>query len=195
MSLPWCRLDTNIAGNDKVLALLDPSTGPKRWQAFALYVCGMGWSVGHSTDGLVPKVALKQLHGDVRTARLLVIDRGFGSLWTEVPMGWHIVNFAERQQLDVITAGKNHAARVASEKANCVRWHKQPCWQGDHCPIISGSGSDSDRISGPDSDSDLLRTVRTVRTNGEGQDVALSGSFAERATRATRKTQRERTTP
>lgn len=182
MSLPWFRMDSHIGSHDKVLSLLsDPS--PKRWQAFTSYVCAIGWAADHGTDGRVMPAALPFVHGTLPTARLLVIHR----LWCEAQTGWEIVNFAERQQLDVVTAGKKAAARTASEKANCMRWHKQPCWTGTECPIISGSDSDAD------SGSDPLRPIRSdsyvrtyVRTDGEGQDVALSGSFAERATREAR---------
>lgn len=174
MSLPWFRMDSNVASHDKILALLsDPS--PKRWQAFASWVCASGWSVGHATDGRIPTVALPFVHGTPATARLLVKYR----LWDEAATGWQIVNFAERQQLDVVTAGKNAARRAASEKANCTRHHPPGCWQGDHCPIISGSDSDSEVRTG-----DPIRTptnVRTVRTDGDGGDGDLSGSGAERA--------------
>ena len=186
MSLPWFRLDTNIVSHNQILALLsDPS--PKRWQAAFSYPCAIGWSVDHGTDGHVPPIALPFVHGSTVTARLLVTYR----LWREAQTGWEIVNFAERQQLDIVTAGKQEAARVASEKANCTRWHRQPCWTGTYCPIISGTDDngppDRSPNRSPKPDPDRTPTNSTyIRTDGEGQDVGLSGSFAERA-RAPRK--------
>lgn len=132
MSLPWVRLDSHIASHDKVLALLS-DTHPKRWQAAFSYVCAIGWSGDQGTDGRIPIAALPFIHGTKQTARLLVIDRGFGQLWREHIGGWEIVNFAERQELSAITAGKREAARVASEKANCVRWHGTKCWGAGGC--------------------------------------------------------------
>ena len=92
MALPWFRADSHIGSHDKVLALLaDPS--PKRWQAFASYICALGWAVDHGTDGAVPKIALPFVHGTPATARLLVTYR----MWSETLTGWKMVNFAERQ--------------------------------------------------------------------------------------------------
>lgn len=124
MALPWVRLDANISSHDKVLRLLsDPSA--KRWQAFTSYVCALGWSGGHGTDGHVPKAALPIIHGNAATARLLVT---YG-LWAETGVsGWQIVNYATRQELEVITEGKRAAKQLAAEKGNCVRWHGPLCW-------------------------------------------------------------------
>lgn len=180
MSLPWVRIDSHIATHPKILALLsDPSS--KRWQAAFSYVSAIGWSVDHGEDGRVPAIALPFVHGTAATARLLVTYR----LWSEASNGWEIVNFAERQQLDVITAGKQAARRVASEKANCTRHHGPGCWTGTHCPILS---SDSES----DSELPFGSHVRTdVRTDGDVQDVALSGSLPERV-RAPRRDSRRR---
>lgn len=124
MSLPWVRLDSHIASHDKILNLLsDPSA--KKWQAAFSYVCALGWAGNQGTDGLVPKNALPFVHANVSTARLLVI---YG-LWDEHLNGWQIRNFAERQQTVAITEAKNEARRIASEKANCKRWHGDLCWK------------------------------------------------------------------
>lgn len=132
MSLPWFRMDSHIGSHDKTLSLVsDPS--PKRWQAFTSYVCAIGWAVDHGTDGRILPVALPFVHGNTTTARLLVKHR----LWKETSNGWEIVNFAERQQLDVVTAGKQEARRVAAVKANCVRHHGKDCWQGGRCSVVS----------------------------------------------------------
>ena len=130
MSLPWVRLDSHIASHDKILNLLsDPS--PRRWQAAFSYVSAIGWAGDQETDGAIPRVALAFVHGTPTTARLLVVYR----LWEESLNGWQIVNFAERQQLSSIGEGKREAARIAGQKANCVRWHGPKCWGGDGCSV------------------------------------------------------------
>lgn len=128
MSLPWVRLDSNIASHDKILNLLsDPS--PKKWQASASYMFALGWSGDHGTDGRIPAAALPFIHGTAQTARLLV---KYG-LWEERPAAWEIRNFATRQELSVVTAGKQEMRRVAAEKANCTRWHDPGCWAKGRC--------------------------------------------------------------
>lgn len=129
MALPWVRLDSHIASHDKILNLVsDPS--PKRWQAAFSYVCALGWAGNQGTDGHVPINALPFVHGTTVTARLLV---KYG-LWDEHLTGWTIRNFAHRQQTTAVTEAKNDARRVASEKANCKRWHGDLCWkQGKGC--------------------------------------------------------------
>jgi len=124
MALPWVRLDSHIASHDKILGLTtDPS--PKRWQAAFSYVCAIGWSGDQGTDGRIPTAALPFVHGNTATARLLVKHQ----LWDEGIGCWTIRNFATRQELAVVTAGKREMKRVAAEKGNCVRWHGPNCWK------------------------------------------------------------------
>ena len=124
MALPWVRLDSHIGSHDKILALLaDPS--PKRWQAAFSYVCAIGWSGDQGTDGWVPTTALPFVHGNTTTGRLLV---KYG-LWDEELTGWRIRNFAERQELSIVRAGKREMKRAAAEKGNCRRWHGPSCWE------------------------------------------------------------------
>lgn len=123
MPLPWVRLDANIAGHDKILALLaDPS--PRRWQAALSYVFAIGWSGTQGTDGHIPTTALPTIHGTQATARLLVTyhlwDNGTGD-------GWTIHNYAERQQLTAVADATRAAQRTGALKANCVRWHGPDC--------------------------------------------------------------------
>lgn len=128
MALPWVRLDTNIASHDKILELIgDPS--PRRWQALSSYMFSIAWSGGHGTDGRIPKAALPMIHGNETTARLLCAHR----LWEAQTAAWQIVNYAERQELDVVTASKVEARRIAAEKANCSRWHGKGCWTAKGC--------------------------------------------------------------
>lgn len=128
MALPWVRLDSNIGSHDKILALLaDPS--PKRWQAFASYMVSIAWSGGHGTDGQIPKTALPFVHGSDATAKLLCKYR----LWEARTADWLIVNYSERQELDIVTASKQEARRISAEKANCRRWHGKDCWTSTGC--------------------------------------------------------------
>ena len=121
--LPWVRLDSNVGTHDKILALkADPSA--KKWQAISSYFVALAWSGGHGTDGRIPAYALESVMGTAQTARLLVKH----GLWVERTAAWEIKNWAERQELSAITAGKNEARRVAGEKANCKRWHGPLCW-------------------------------------------------------------------
>jgi len=122
MALPWVRLDANIGSHDKVLSLLaDPS--PKRWKAYASYMTALAWAGGHGTDGRIPQAALPFVHGDATTARLLVKHR----LWEEQTAAWQIVNYAHRQELDVITEAKRAAQSLGGKKARCRTNHGPDC--------------------------------------------------------------------
>lgn len=122
MALPWVRLDANIGSHDKVLSLLSDPSG-KKWQAFSSYCVALAWSGGHGTDGRVPFAALNYIHGNAATARLLV---KYG-LWREIVTGFEIVNYAERQELDVIAEAKRAARSASGRKAACERWHGKDC--------------------------------------------------------------------
>lgn len=126
MSLPWVRIDSGIASHDKVLNLLnDPS--PKRHQAAFSYVCSIAWAANQGTDGRIPRTALPFIHGSTTTARLLQVYR----LWEEAEGGWRIRNFAMRQELSAVTAGKREAQRVGGLKGACLKHHGPDCgcWQ------------------------------------------------------------------
>lgn len=122
MPLPWVRLDSNIGTHDKILALeSDPSS--KKWQALWSYAVALAWSGGQGTDGKIPTYALHSVKGSPVTARLLVKHR----LWREVLTGWEIVNYAERQELAVISEAKRAARSASGRKAACERWHGKTC--------------------------------------------------------------------
>lgn len=124
MSLPWVRLDSNIASHDKILQLLsDPS--PKKWQAAASYMFALGWAGATGTDGHIPTAALPVIHGSPTTARLL---EKYG-LWDANGVGWKIRNYETRQQLAVITEAKRAELSSNALRMNCVRWHGPDC----HC--------------------------------------------------------------
>ena len=126
MSLPWVRLDANIGSHDKILGLVsDPS--PKRWQALASYMVSLAWSGGHGTDGRIPAAALPFVHGTTTTARLLVTYR----LWQEETGAWVIVNFDQRQELQIVSEAKRAAQSMGGKKARCQSNHgpKCGCWR------------------------------------------------------------------
>lgn len=130
MGLPWFRLDANIATHDKILDLLEKPSGCK---AFVLYVCGLGYAVGHATDGRVPRTALPLCHGNPRLAEVL-ID---GHLWeydaVEPQRYYRIRNFERRQQLEQVTATKLAAQKLGGKKGACRRYHGPDChcWKAD----------------------------------------------------------------
>ena len=125
-SLPWVRTDSNIASHDKILALIDDPS-PKKWQALSVYLMSYPWSGGQGTDGIIPKSALKVVHGSPITARLLVKHR----LWIECLQGWEIVNFEARQQLSNETYIIRKTQSLGGKKGACVRHHGPDCgcWQ------------------------------------------------------------------
>jgi hypothetical protein len=134
MPLPWVRLDSSIASHDKVLNLLADAS-PKRWQAAFSYVCSLGWSGNHGTDGYIPATALPYIHGNKGTAELLVKYL----LWQPVTAGWLIPNYASRQQLadEVFTVRK---AKVnAGQLGNHVRWHVNQGVVEPKCQLCQGS--------------------------------------------------------
>lgn len=121
MPLPWIRLDSNIASHPKILDLMSRRDGPR---AFALYACALGYAGGHGTDGHIPFAALPMLHGTRKLGDLLVEVR----LWEPHQTGWMIHNYALRQELEVVTAAKREAKRIAGAKGNCVKYHGSACW-------------------------------------------------------------------
>ena len=122
MALPWVRLDANIAAHDKILGLLSDEA-EDRWQAAASYMFAMAWSGGAGTDGFVRRAALPFVHGTAATAKLLVAYE----LWDEMPDGYHIRNYAARQELEVVSQAKRAAQRAGALKANCQRFHGKDC--------------------------------------------------------------------
>lgn len=127
MALPWVRLDVNIASHDKILALLAEPSALAYRAAFS-YVCSLGYSGGHGTDGLIEFAALPFIHGNKNTSGLLVNH----FLWKPDRLGWTIVNFDKRQQLTATTKAIRNAQRAGALKANCKRWHGDECncWEG-----------------------------------------------------------------
>jgi len=128
MGLPWVRLDANIATHDKILHLLsDPSSA--RWQAAASYMFALAWAGGQGTDGKIATVALGFVHGNQKTARLLVKYR----LWKETVSGYEIVNFDLRQQTNLVSDAIRAAQSEGGKRGNCVRYHGELCWKQGKC--------------------------------------------------------------
>jgi len=120
VSLPWVRLDSNIASHDKIVELLSKRDGAR---AFTLYVCGLGYAGGHATDGAIPKAALPFIHGTERLAIMLVDHR----LWEYTEGGWVIRNWDQRQELAVIAEMKRAGRKAAGAKGACKKWHGPDC--------------------------------------------------------------------
>jgi hypothetical protein len=104
----------------KIARLLKQRDGHK---AFVMYVCALGWSGGHGTDGQLPAEAFPFVHGSEKLADLLVeaglIDRDHD--------GYVIRNYAERQELAAVSEAKHARKVIESKRMNCVRWHGKEC--------------------------------------------------------------------
>jgi len=124
MSLPWVRLDANIASHDKVLEVIGTRGGKP---ALVPYMFSLAWSGGHGTDGHIPAAALPMIHGTPKESGLLVA----AGLWEPNGNGWNIRNYALRQELTLTTEVKRRAQRLAAIRTNCVRYHGPDCgcWQ------------------------------------------------------------------
>lgn len=124
MSLQWVRLDSNIGTNMKIARLLKQRDGHR---AFVMYVCALGWSGGHGTDGYIPEDSFPFIHGTDRLAAMLshvgLLDRADDE-------GWMIRNYSERQELKEVTELK----QAQKKRAICARWMREGrvCSCGTH---------------------------------------------------------------
>lgn len=114
MSLPWVRLDANIASHDKTIRAMGMKGGKG---AMCLYVFALGWAGGQGTDGHIPTAALPMLHGTRAEARILEAVE----LWDADPDGdgWWVRNWGQRQESHEVTEAKRERARNAAMS----RWH------------------------------------------------------------------------
>lgn len=120
MGLPWIRLESNLAVNPKILALVED----KNFQAALAYTCSLGYSGGHGTDGFIPRAALRFLHARPRDAEALV-DVG---LWVECAGGWTINGWHDFQP----TSEENTKRRERAQNAAAKRWSKTKVAQIDN---------------------------------------------------------------
>ncbi len=115
--LPWARLDTNLPTHDKILELL--GNGARGKAAAFVYVCGLAYSVGQGSDGIIKRAALPFIHGTAGDARLLVDAR----LWIPVEGGWQIVNYGTRQAAGMSSQVEQDKRSEAARRSANARWH------------------------------------------------------------------------
>lgn len=127
MSLAWFRMDNNIATHDKIIGLLNDPHG-QRFRAAFSYVCALGHSAGHGTDGHINPAELPFVWGTKATADLLIRY----DLWIPNGHGWEIKNYALRQELSEAAQAKREIASEAGRRGNCLRWHGPDCWTDGH---------------------------------------------------------------
>lgn len=111
MPLPWVRLDTAFPSNPKLLAMVAEKDGHR---AGLVYVCSLGYSGAHGTDGFIPREALLFIHARQVDAERLV-RHGF---WREQPGGWLINGWSEFQESSAETQERRRRAQAAAQ----ARW-------------------------------------------------------------------------
>ena len=111
MPLPWVRLDTAFPYNPKLLAMLAEKDGHR---AGLVYVCSLGYSGAHGTDGFIPREALPFIHGRPPDAERLV-RHGF---WRVQPGGWLIHGWDEFQETNAETQARRRRAQAGA----AARW-------------------------------------------------------------------------
>lgn len=115
--LPWVRVDSDLAQNPKIAELVD-QYGQRGMAAAFVFVCSIGHSAAHNTDGLVRKAVLPFIHGTPPLARLLV-EVG---LWEQAEKGWQISRYAEHQPTMAMREAIEKAKSEAGRKAANARW-------------------------------------------------------------------------
>lgn len=112
--LPWVRLDSGIARNHKILAVLDMKEGHR---SAAAYMFGLGYCGEQGTDGFIPRNALPFIHGrPIDAARLVEVG-----LWHLDPGGWLVNDWREYQPSNEETERRSTKARAAA----AARWAKE----------------------------------------------------------------------
>jgi hypothetical protein len=113
MGLPWVRLDTQFASNPKVLELV----ADRKFKAAFAYVCSLGYSGVHGTDGFLPANCLPFIHASRPDAHSLV-EVG---LWLLAPGGWEINGWLDFQESSEETQKRKERA----QKGAIARWEKE----------------------------------------------------------------------
>ncbi|MCC3277498.1 hypothetical protein LJ753_16665 [Arthrobacter sp. zg-Y20] len=126
MALEWVRLDTNIASNKKILALMAEKKGKET--AFT-YACSIAYVGLQESNGIIPKAALPFVHGTPTDAANLVKH----GLWDEHEEGWILRNWAERNPTKEAVEQTRTAKTQGAKRGNCKRWHGEDCWQNGQC--------------------------------------------------------------
>ena len=122
MTLPWVRLDTGFPTHDKVLDLV-AEYGERGRAAGFVYLCGLAYSGGAETDGLIPYSAMPVIHGTKGHGERLV-EVG---LWVPDQSGWRMNNFGVRNQTKAETEKIRAKQSAGAKLANCKRWHAADC--------------------------------------------------------------------
>jgi hypothetical protein len=110
--LPRVRLDTAFPYNPKLLAMVAEKDGHR---AGLVYVCSLGYSGAHGTDGFIPREALPFIHGRPADAARLV-RHGF---WREQPGGWLVNGWTDFQESSADTQERRKRAQDAAR----ARWN------------------------------------------------------------------------
>ena len=113
MGLPWIRLDTQFASNPKILELM----ADKKFRAAFAWVCSLGYSGAHGTDGFLPTTCLPFIHATKGDAADLVRV----GLWAPCVGGWEINGWVEFQQSSEEAALRKKRAQDAARS----RWAKE----------------------------------------------------------------------
>ena len=112
--LAWVRLDSGIARNHKMLALLDMKDG---YRHVTVYVFGLGYCGEQGTDGFIPRNALPFIHArPVDAVKLVEVG-----LWHLDPGGWLVNDWREYQPSNEETERRSTKARTAA----AARWAKE----------------------------------------------------------------------
>lgn len=113
MALPWVRLDTQFASNPKILELI----AAKKHRAAFAWVCSLGYSGAHGTDGFLPTTCLPYVHATKKDAADLVEIR----LWHEAVGGWEINDWSDFQQ----SSEESSQRKKRAQEAAAARWAKE----------------------------------------------------------------------
>lgn len=118
--LPWYRKDSTFYEHPKVLELLTMREG---FRALVVWDASIGYATRYGTDGVIRPAALSRIHGRRADAERLVKV----GLWDEHPEGWLVHDFADYQQVSVISEAKREQHRAGARQTNCKRYHGPDC--------------------------------------------------------------------
>jgi len=111
--LLWVRVDSALARNHKVLALLSERGGD---HALNVFIFGLGYCAEQGSDGFIPDIALGTIHGKPRDAALLVK----AGMWDALPGGNQVHDYAEFQPSSEEAEKRSQRARELAAK----RWSR-----------------------------------------------------------------------